>query len=85
MKDYVFGSLNNKGGNIRFTDVGAYTLTARAEDELGREYSCSQTVQIYPVIGLTVTTEAAGHTDEALDVTLDKANWDGQNIYWTVL
>ena len=63
MKDYVFGSLNNKGGNIRFTDVGAYTLIATAEDELGREYSCSQMVQIYPVIGLTVTTEATGHTD----------------------
>ena len=46
MKDYVFGSLNNKGGNIRFTDVGSYMLTATAEDELGREYSCSQTVQI---------------------------------------
>ena len=37
-------------------------------------------VQIYPVIGLTVTTEATGHTDEALDVTLDKANWMAEHL-----
>ena len=39
MQDYVFGSLDNKGGNIRFTDVGTYELTAAATDELGRELS----------------------------------------------
>lgn len=85
MQDYVFGSLDNKGGNIRFTDVGTYELTASATDELGREYQYSQTVQIYPVIGLEVNTADTGHTDEAVDVILNKDNWGGQSIYWTVL
>ena len=85
MQDYVFGSLDDKGGNIRFTDVGDYELTASATDELGREYRYSQSIKIYPVIGLEVNMTETGHTDEAVDVVLNKDNWDGQAIYWTVL
>lgn len=85
MQDFVFGSLGDKGGSIRFTDVGDYTLTASATDEIGREYSWTQSIEVYPVIGLMVDTDPTAHTDTAIDVTLDKDNWAGENIYWTVL
>lgn len=81
----MLGDLGNTGGNVRFPTTGTYTLTASAADALGREYSCSQTVRIYPVISLAVDAEETGHTDTAGDVKLTSENLGKNEVVWTVL
>ena len=81
----MLGDLGNRGGKVRFPEVGTYTLTASAVDALGREYSCSQTIRIYPVVGLTVSTSDMSHTDTAEDVKLTTENLGSNEVVWTVL
>ncbi len=81
----MLGDLGNLGGKVRFPEVGTYTLTASAVDALGREYSCSQTIRIYPVVGLTVSTNDMSHTDTAEDVKLTTENLSNNEVVWTVL
>ncbi len=81
----MLGDLGNLGGKVRFPEVGTYTLTASAVDALGREYSCSQTIRIYPVVGLTVSTSDMSHTDTAEDVKLTTENLGSNEVVWTVL
>lgn len=81
----MLGDLGNLGGKVRFPEVGTYTLTASAVDALGREYSCSQTIRIYPVVGLTVSTNDMSHTDTAEDVKLTTENLGSNEVVWTVL
>ena len=81
----MLGDLGNLGGKVRFPEVGTYTLTASAVDVLGREYSCEQTIRIYPVIGLTVSTNDMSHTDTAEDVKLTTENLGSNEVVWTVL
>ena len=81
----MLGDLGNLGGKVRFPEVGTYTLTASAVDALGREYSCSQTIRIYPVVGLSVSTNDMSHTDTAEDVKLTCENLGNNEVVWTVL
>ncbi len=81
----MLGDLGNLGGKVRFPEVGTYTLTASAVDALGREYSCSQTIRIYPVVGLTVSTSDMSHTDTAEDVRLTTKSLGSNEVVWTVL
>ena len=65
--------------------MGTYTLTVSAVDALGREYSCSQTIKIYPVVGLSVSANDMSHTDTAEDVRLTTENLGSNEVVWTVL
>ena len=85
LTDNMLGDLGNLGGKVRFPAVGTYTLTASAVDALGREYSCSQTIKIYPVVGLTVSTNDMSNTDTAEDVKLTTENLGSNEVVWTVL
>lgn len=81
----MLGDLGNLGGKVRFPEVGTYTLTASAMDALGREYSCSQTIRIYPVVGLSLSAGDMSHTDTAEDVKLTTENLGSNEVVWTVL
>ena len=81
----MLGDLGNLGGKVRFPEVGTYTLTASAVDALDREYSCSQTIKIYPVVGLSVSANDMSHTDTAEDVRLTTENLGSNEVVWTVL
>ena len=81
----MLGDLGNLGGKVRFPEVGTYTLTASAVDALGQEYSCSQTIKIYPVVGLSVSANDMSHTDTAEDVRLTTENLGSNEVVWTVL
>lgn len=85
LTDNMLGDLGNTGGNVRFSKTGVYTLTSSATDDLNREYSCSQTIQIYPVVELTVSVNEMSHTDTAEDVKLTAENLGENNVVWTVL
>ena len=81
----MLGDLGNLGGKVRFPEVGTYTLTATAMDALGREYSCLQTIRIYPVVGLSLSAGDMSHTDTAEDVKLTCENLGNNEVVWTVL
>ena len=81
----MLGDLGNLGGKVRFPEVGTYTLTASAVDALSREYSCSQTIRIYPVVGLSLSAGDMSHTDTAEDVKLTCENLGNNEVVWTVL
>ncbi len=81
----MLGDLGNLGGKVRFPEVGTYTLTASAVDALSREYSCSQTIRIYPVVGLSLSAGDMSHTDTAEDVKLTCENLGSNEVVWTVL
>lgn len=81
----ILGDLGDQGGKVRFPEPGVYTLTASAADALGRSYSCSRTIRVYPVVGLTLTANDMGHTDTAEDVKLTTANLGNNEVVWTVL
>ena len=81
----MLGDLGNLGGKVRFPEVGTYALTASAVDALGREYSCSQTIRIYPVVGLSLSAGDMSHTDTAEDVKLTCENLGNNEVVWTVL
>ncbi len=85
LTDNMLGELGNAGGNVRFPAVGVYTLTATADDDLNREYSCSQTIRIYPVVKLAVSVNEMSHTDTAEDVKLTTENLGKNAVIWTVL
>lgn len=81
----MLGDLGNLGGKVRFPEAGTYTLTASAVDAVGREYSCSQTIRIYPVVGLSLSAGDMSHTDTAEDVKLTTENLGSNEVVWTVL
>lgn len=85
LTDNMLGDLGNLGGKVRFPAVGTYTLTASAVDALDREYSCQQTIRIYPVIGLSLSAGDMSHTDTAEDVRLTTENLGSNEVVWTVL
>ena len=48
------------------------SLTASVMDGLGRAFTYEQTIEVYPVLSLTLTADAATHTDEQINVSLSK-------------
>ena len=85
LTDNMLGDLGNRGGTVRFPAPGTYALTASIADDLGREYSCTQTIKIYPVVSLNVSTKDMSHTDTAEDVKLTSENLGKNKVVWTVL
>ena len=41
-------------------------------DGLGRAFTYEQTIEVYPVLHLKLTADAATHADEQISVTLEK-------------
>lgn len=82
LESSVDGSLTNDGGSIKFTQPGINVLTATVVDELGRTFTYDQTIEVYPVLSLDLTTTAATHTDEYINVVLDADT--GLPVTWKV-
>ena len=68
----IKGSLDNEGGSVKFLQTGTNVLTASVTDGLGRDFTYEQTIEVYPVLSLTLTADAAAHTDEQINVSLSK-------------
>lgn len=80
------GTLQDNGGNIQISTPGVYTITAKATDRLGREFSQQKTIEVLPAIQLSAEADKSGlHLDETLALNLDAQNLpDGQTITWEV-
>lgn len=80
--DVVNGTLDATGGIVRFKEAGNYTLTASFFKE--KEYHCTQTIQVYPVVSVSLYLPEVVHTDETVKLGLHTENLDGLTITWTM-
>lgn len=79
------GSLNAQGGKILFASVGEYRLTATMFDALGRIFSASEKISIYPLYSCSFIMPSVIHTGQEFIVMLGSdANLGNKNIVWTV-
>lgn len=66
----IKGSLDNEGGTVKFMRTGTNVLTASVTDDLSRVFTYEQTIEVYPVLHLELTADAAVHTDGQINVDL---------------
>ncbi|WP_326975346.1 S-layer homology domain-containing protein [Caproicibacter sp. BJN0012] len=92
--DFLKGTLDKDGGKITITKQGSYTLTVTAKNYGGSTYTFTKKITIYPVFGITVTTEPYAHTDQIFTVSTtlsynvtQQLNWhvykDGNEMKWS--
>ena len=82
---YVDGSLNAQGGKIRFTSLGEYQLTATMFDALGRVFTHSQNISIYPILSCDFVMPQQIHTGQEFVVALSStANLNGLPVHWSL-
>ena len=78
------GTLSDTGGRIRFTGKGVYRLTATATDALGRAFSASADVTVYPVGQIGVYLPEIFHTDDTVNAAASFSNYDNSPVTWTL-
>lgn len=80
----VSGTLNAQGGKIRFTESGEYRLTATMFDALGRVFTHTEKISIYPLYNCNFTMPQAVRTGQSFVVNMSNTvNLNGNNIVWT--
>jgi hypothetical protein len=85
LEQAVSGSLNAQGGKIRFTGNGEYRLTATMTDALGRVFTASRQISIFPIYNCDFSMPATIHTGQNFVVNMSSSiNLNGKSIAWTV-
>ena len=82
LADVIQGELTNEGGHIRFINKGKYVLKAIFTDPIGRSYSYTAPVEVYPVPSISYALPETAHTDTIVDVITETTELDGLNVEW---
>lgn len=82
--DYTSGTLAVDGGSITFNDKGSYTLTVTLTDTLGRAFSESSAITVYPIPEMQISLPALNYSTEAIAVGVSGTELDGLNIDWSI-
>lgn len=81
----VSGTLNAQGGKIRFPEVGEYRLTASMTDALGRVFSYSGKISIYPLYNCNFSMPSTIHTGQSFAVNMGSdIKLNGKSIAWSL-
>lgn len=81
----VNGTMNEQGGKIRFLQEGEYLLTATMTDSLGRIYSYSAQISVYPLIKCDFSIPSSVRAGIPFEVTVSQvANLGGKDIVWSL-
>ena len=81
----VSGSLNAQGGKIRFPEVGEYRLSAFMTDALGRVFSYSGKISIYPLYNCNFSMPSTIHTGQSFAVNMGSdVKLNGKSVVWTL-
>ncbi len=84
LADYIYGTLDNNGGVVKFKEKGDYVLKAAVIDDLGRAFEYSERIKAFPVVEITLDIPSATHTDEPFEVSVSNKNLGVLNIQWTL-
>jgi hypothetical protein len=83
LADAVIGSLGLEGGTIQFGEDGQYTLTATAQNAIGKETVLSRQVTVYPIIDLSFELPETTHTGKSVVLAFPLEKLYGHDIVWT--
>lgn len=85
LEQAVNGTLNAQGGKIRFPDTGEYRLTASMTDALGRVFSYSIKINIYPLYNCDFSMPTSIHASQDFVVQMGSdVKLNGKSIVWTL-
>lgn len=84
LSDYLEGSLNDNGGNIRFKEKGVYVLKAAVTDNTGRSFEATDTITVYPVGAVGFYLPEITHADREIAVEATFQNLDGAAVQWSL-
>jgi len=82
--DYATGELSNNGGSIAFSAKGSHALTVILTDALGRTFSQSAVITVYPIPGMQISLPQLIYSGEAFPVPVSGTELDGLNIAWSL-
>lgn len=82
LADFIDGSPAD--GNVRFTDKGVYTLTAAVTDALGKTFSASADITVYPVGSAGFYLPEIFHTDDTVTVEAIFDEIGKKSATWTL-
>lgn len=82
LSDYIAGNLSNDGGSITFPIKGEYKLIANVIDELGRVFSYSDQILVYPLVEIGFDLPDNAHTDDIVSVDLKEKELGDLNVQW---
>lgn len=84
LSDALEGMPNAYGGKIRFTQNGAYVLTASMTDALGRVFSYTESTTVYPIPSIALSTPQVWYTEEAGTISVSGTDLENLTAEWTV-
>jgi hypothetical protein len=84
LSELAEGSLDTKGGKVKFTQTGRITLVATAKNSRGATVTYEQTISIYPVVMSSFTLPQTAHTDTAVAVELSTENLGPNSVVWSL-
>jgi hypothetical protein len=82
--EYVTGSMNNDGGSMAFKAKGAYVLTVTMTDSLGRAFSQSKPITVYPIPEINLVLPQTAYVGEAAAVSVTGSDLDNLTAAWTI-
>ncbi|WP_324824891.1 S-layer homology domain-containing protein [Sinanaerobacter sp. ZZT-01] len=86
LEQAVSGTLNAQGGKIRFTESGEYRLTATMFDALGRVFTHTEKISIYPLYNCNFTMPQVARTGQNFVVNMSSTvNLNDNNVVWTAI
>ncbi|OCN03311.1 hypothetical protein A7X67_13230 [Clostridium sp. W14A] len=80
----IDGEPTNDGGIFTFKEPGDFSVTAMAKDSAGREFSHTEKIKVYPVVGIDFDLPDTAHTDSEIDLPVTLTDADGLDIEWSL-
>lgn len=83
-ESHVSGTLSDDGGTITFPKKGSYALTATFTDKLGRAFTCSKVITIYPIPDMQISLPKLAYSGDAVSVATEESGLKGLNAVWSI-
>lgn len=83
LDESINGTLNSQGGRVQFLQEGEYLITAAMSDALGRIFSDSARISIYPLLNCDFSIPSSVRTGASFEITVNQtANRGNKDIVW---
>ena len=85
LDESINGTLNSQGGRVQFLQEGEYLITAAMSDALGRIFSDSACISIYPPLNCDFSIPSSVRTGASFEITVNQtANRGNKDIVWSI-
>lgn len=84
LSDIAVGIPDSSGGEFRFTQAGAYTVTITGKDNSGNTITDSQMIHVYDKTNLVLTLPEKAASGEKVQASLKAENLGMNSVTWTV-